>query len=175
PTNLMAPAGGRPGAFFFEALGKFPEVARRIPRDGVVRRVMVTGPFAARSHRVTVDGAILVGDAAEFFDPFTGEGICAALSGGEMAAMTALEALKAPGIATAGRLAAYQARRRRAFAGKWAVERLIGWAMHAPAIFDRAVERLERRGLSHTLIGVTGNFVPPREVLNPRFLASMVF
>ncbi|HUG26938.1 MAG TPA: FAD-dependent monooxygenase, partial [Gemmatimonadales bacterium] len=46
PTNLMAPAGGRPGAFFFEALGKFPEVARRIPRDGVVRRVMVTGPFA---------------------------------------------------------------------------------------------------------------------------------
>lgn len=175
PTDLMAAAGGRPDEFFFEALAQFPEVARRIPCDGVVRRVMVTGPFAARSHRITVDGAMLVGDAAEFFDPFTGEGICAALSGGEMAAVTALEALEGAGIATTRRLAAYRSRRRHAFAGKWAVERMIGWAMHAPAIFDRAVERLERRGLSHTLIGVTGNFVPSREVLNPRFLASMVF
>ncbi|MFN2315597.1 MAG: NAD(P)/FAD-dependent oxidoreductase [Gemmatimonadales bacterium] len=175
PTATMASAVGRPEAFFFEALARFPEVAARVPGDGVVRRVMVTGPFAARSHRITVDGAMLVGDAAEFFDPFTGEGICAALQGGERAAVTAREALEGAGVATAARLAAYRSRRRQAFAGKWAVERMIGWAMHAPALFDRAVERLERRGLSHTLIGVTGNFVPAREVLNPRFLASMVF
>ena len=34
--------------------------------------------------------------------------------------------------------------------------------------------RLERRGLAHTLIGVTGDFVPAREVLNPSFLARML-
>jgi hypothetical protein len=54
------------------------------------------------------------------------------------------------------------------------VERLIGYGMLAPALFDRAVERLERRGLAHTMIGVTGDFVPARAVLNPAFLARMV-
>jgi hypothetical protein len=55
------------------------------------------------------------------------------------------------------------------------VERLIGYAMLAPALFDRAVARLERRGLAHTLIGVTGDFVPARAVLNPLFLSRIVF
>lgn len=174
PTERMAGAIGRAEAFFFEALAHFPAVAPRIPRSGVVRHVMVTGPFAARSRRVAVDGALLVGDAAEFFDPFTGEGICSALRGGELAAVTAWEALEGGGIASVARLAAYSSRRRAAFAGKWALERLIGWAMYAPGLFDRSVERLERRGLAHTFIGVTGNFVPVREVLNPRFLARMV-
>jgi hypothetical protein len=43
-----------------------------------------------------------------------------------------------------------------------------------PRLFDRAVARLERRGLAHTLIGVTGDFVPARAVLNPSFLARML-
>ena len=46
-------------------------------RARLVRRVLVTGPFAAWSGRVVADGALLVGDAADFFDPFTGEGIYA--------------------------------------------------------------------------------------------------
>jgi hypothetical protein len=71
-------------------------------------------------------------------------------------------------------LGEYLALRRKAFLGKWAVERLIGYGMLAPALFDRAVERLERRGLAHTMIGVTGDFVPARAVLNPAFLARMV-
>ena len=72
--------------------------------------------------------------------------------------------------------AAHRSRRarRRAFAGKWAVERLIGYGMLFPRLFDRAVARLERRGLAHTLIGVTGDFVPAREVLNPSFIARML-
>ena len=72
-------------------------------------------------------------------------------------------------------LAPYRRARRRAFAGKWAVERLIGYGMWWPRLFDRAVARLGRRGsMAHTLIGVTGDFVPAREVLNPLFLARMV-
>ena len=55
------------------------------------------------------------------------------------------------------------------------MERLIGYAMAWPALFDRAVERLGRRGdMAHTLIGVTGDFVPASAVLNPIFLARMV-
>jgi hypothetical protein len=86
-----------------------------------------------------------------------------------------LRPLSRPGPLPAQALRSYVRARRRAFRGKWAVERVIGYAMLAPALFDRAVARLERHGLAHTLIGVTGDFVPPRAVLNPVFLSRVVF
>jgi len=161
--------------YFFAALERFDAVRGRVRRVSIARKIMVTGPFARRASRVTAEGALLVGDAADFFDPFTGEGICAALRGASLAAPVVARALAAaPGIVPAARLREYPALRRRAFLGKWTVERLIGYGMLAPALFDRAVERLERRGLAHTMIGVTGDFVPARAVLNPAFLARMV-
>ncbi len=141
----------------------------------MVREVLVTGPFAAWSRSVVAPGGLLVGDAADFFDPFTGEGICAALRGAELVENVARAALEQPGIAPRAALRPYAAARRRAFLGKWLVERAIGYAMLAPFLFDRAVARLERRGLAHTLIGVTGDFVPPSAVLNPVFLSQVVF
>jgi flavin-dependent dehydrogenase len=174
PTRAAAEARGDATGYALRALERIPGVRGRVRREGIVRPFLVTGPFAARSRQVVTDGALLVGDAADFFDPFTGEGICAALRGAELAVETAVEALAGGKVPWAQRLAPYQARRRAEFMGKWAIERMIGWAMYAPRLFDRAVERIERRGLSHTLIGVTGDFIPPRAVLNPRFLAGMV-
>ncbi len=175
PAESVERARGRPEAFFLETLDRFPEVARRMERGTLVRRVLATGPFAAWSGRVVADGGALVGDAADFFDPFTGEGIFSALRGAELLAGEVVAALDTPGPVTAQRLAEYRRARRRAFAGKWAVERLIGYGMLFPRLFDRAVARLNRRGaMAHILIGVTGDFVPAREVLNPWFLARMV-
>ena len=92
-----------------------------------------------------------------------------------MLAEHAARSLSVPGIVSGARLRGYTRARWHAFAGKWAVERLIGYAMIWPALFDRAVGRLGRRGgMADTLIGVTGNFVPTRRVLNPWFLARMV-
>jgi flavin-dependent dehydrogenase len=175
PREGAAPARGRPEAFFLEQLEQFPGVRGRVAAGSIVREVLVTGPFAAWSRRVVTDGALLTGDAADFFDPFTGEGICAALRGAELLEAVARAALARPGPLTAAALGPYARARRRAFLGKWMVERAIGYAMLAPALFDRAVGRLERRGLAHTLIGVTGDFVPPRAVLNPVFLSQVVF
>ncbi len=175
PAIRAVEARGRREAFFREALDAFPGVAARVGGGRLVRKVLTTGPFAAWSGRVVADGAALVGDAADFFDPFTGEGIYSALLGATLLADTAGRALDGRGPVTAGQLAAYRRARRRAFAGKWAVERLIGYGMLFPALFDRAVERLGRRpGMADTLVGVTGDFVPARRVLNPLFLARML-
>jgi flavin-dependent dehydrogenase len=175
PSARARAARGRAEAFFLEGLGEFPGVARRIERSRVARRVLATGPFAAWCGRVVADGAALVGDAADFFDPFTGEGIYCALRGAELLSETVLRFGPGPGAVTRRQLAPYRRARRRAFAGKWAVERLVGYAMAFPGLFDRAVGRLHRRGMAHTFIGVTGDFVPARAVLNPLFLARMVF
>ena len=174
PTRDVVDAKGDATAFFFDRLDRFPGVCGRIDRHKLVREVLVTGPFDAMSRRSVTDGALLVGDAADFFDPFTGEGICAALAGAELAAGVLHEALRQDGPLTARRLERYRTLRRQRFLGKWIVERLIGYAMLTPALFDRAVARLERRGMADTLIGVTGDFVSPWRVLNPVFLAKMV-
>jgi flavin-dependent dehydrogenase len=175
PQSAAAGARGDVPRFFFRMLDEFPGVRGRVDPRRLEREVLVTGPFAARSGRVSAAGALLVGDAADFFDPFTGQGIYSALRGAELAADTASGALLAPGIATADALAPYRLLRRRAFAGKWAVERLIGYGMHFPALFDRAVRRLGGDPeMAHTLIGVTGDFVPAGRVLNPRFLTRMM-
>lgn len=174
-SDSVAPARGQLEEFLFTTLETYPEVRGRVPRDGIARPVMATGPFSVRARRVVADGAILVGDAADFFDPFTGEGVFSALRGAELAGLVARQALEFPGPVLAERLSPYRRERWRSFLGKWAVERLIGYGMLAPALFDRAVSRLGRRGsMAHTLIGVTADFVPAGRVLNPLFLSRMV-
>jgi non-specific serine/threonine protein kinase len=56
--------------------------------------VRAIGPFAQQARRPWAPGAALVGDAADFFDPFTGEGIYAGLRGGELLAPFAAEAAR---------------------------------------------------------------------------------
>lgn len=175
PQALAGRARGDAAGYYFDRLASFPGIRGRVDRAGLERRLLVTGPFASRAGRVVGAGALLVGDAADFFDPFTGQGIYSALRGAEMAAEVACGALADPGIPSAAALAPYRALRRRAFAGKWAVERLIGYGMWLPSLFDRAVSRLGARPeMAHALIGVTGDFVPASRVLNPRFLTRMM-
>jgi flavin-dependent dehydrogenase len=117
---------------------------------------------------------LLVGDAADFFDPFTGEGIYAALRGGELAADSAVAALETPGSTDA--LREYDHRRRREFGGKWRVERLVGAAVAFPPLIERAALSLSRRkDLADLFVGVTGDFVPAREVLRPSYLLALLF
>jgi flavin-dependent dehydrogenase len=175
PTERAASARGRVEQFFFDTLGKFPDIHQRVTAGEVVRPVLATGPFAAWSGRAVVSGALLVGDAADFFDPYTGDGIYSALRGAELVAETMVPALSGSGATFPNGLLEYRRMRRQAFAGKWILERLIGWSMYFPRLFERGVTRIGRRdGMADTLIGVAGGFVPVREVLNSRFLARMI-
>jgi flavin-dependent dehydrogenase len=146
---------------------------RRATRDGDARAV---GPFASHARRAShpQGGALLVGDAADFFDPFTGEGIYAALRGGEMAADAVAGSLDVMPRRRAEALEEYESRRRSEFRGKWRVERLIGIGVAFPPIANRATRALAaRKELADLLVGVTGDFVPPSRVLRPNYLASL--
>ncbi|HWC44833.1 MAG TPA: hypothetical protein VG868_01855, partial [Casimicrobiaceae bacterium] len=140
-----------------------------------VSPVVATGPFAARARRAWAPGAALVGDAADFFDPFTGEGIYAALRGGEMLAPFILRALGAESLGSADRaLEEYDALRRREFGGKWIVEWIIGAVVGSPRLMNRCARILAtRKDMADLLVGVTGDFVPARSVLNARYLMSL--
>ena len=162
----------RRGDNFFAELNRFPGVAGRFDAGRVVRRVLATGPFARWSRRPVAKGggALLVGDAADFFDPFTGQGIYSALRGAELAAAAILDS-----FATGASLSRYARARRREFAGKWLLERLIGVAVGWPALIERVVGRMTRRpDLADLLVRATGNCVPARAALTPRVLAGLV-
>lgn len=167
PAARAREAAGGVAAWVAAELERYPGVRGRVALAQTVRPFLATGPFDARCRRSVDHGVLLVGDAADFFDPFTGEGIWSALTGAALAADALDDALATPGPLTAARLAPYRAARGRAFREKWIVERLIGYAMYAPALFDAALRLLEATGRSHRMIGVTGGFVPVRKLVFP--------
>jgi flavin-dependent dehydrogenase len=183
PVRRAQGLAGDAAGFLDRWLQGVPHLAPRFARARRVTPGLATGPFASAARRGWAPGLALVGDAADFFDPFTGEGIYAALRGAELLAPAAAEAARqaAPASAAAGRaadaaLADYERARHRAFAGKWRVERLIGVSVAVPALLNRAAAVMEdRRDLADVLVGVAGDFVPPRVVLSPSFWGALLF
>ena len=93
----------------------------------------------------------------------------------ELASAAILAARRGSTPLSAKSLRSYLHARRRTFWGKWVVERMIGYGMLMPSLFDRAIDRIGRKDpMAHTLIGVTGHVVSPGAVLNPVYLTRMV-
>jgi geranylgeranyl reductase family protein len=161
-------------AFFTAALRRVPAVAEKLSGAERVGGIRGIGPLARRVRRVTGDGFLLVGDAAGFLDPFTGDGIFDALLGAQLAAPVASAALGA-GSVTAADLAPYRAARRRAFFARRHVRSIVQGFIHVPVLMDYATVRLDHReDLGLTLSGVLGNFRPARQALSPLFLARLL-
>lgn len=178
PQASARAMSGDSAAFLATWLAAQPHLVERFRNAERVSPVRATGPFASRAKRPWAPGALLVGDAADFYDPFTGEGIYAGLLGGEIAQPFAVEAVRHLALGThAGRrhaddaLRRYARARQAAFSGKWRVEQLIGAAVAMPWLMNHAARVLSRdRDLADLLVGVTGDFVPPSAVLAPRTL-----
>ena len=176
PHRVARGARGGADAFVDARIACHPGLRERFTHAVRVSPVRATGPFAQSARRAWTPGAALVGDAAEFFDPFTGEGIYTALRGGELLAPFVAESVRAPTAAQAdAALAEYDRRRVAEFRGKWRVERLVALAVAVPALMNRAAGALARRGhLADLLVGVAGDFVPAGEVLRPGFLIQLL-
>ncbi len=172
PASRSREIAGDRAAFLERWLAQRAHLAPRFASATRESPVVATGPFASHARRGWAPGLALVGDAADFFDPFTGEGIYSALRGGELLAGAVRVALDAarPRHADAA-LAAYDAERRAEFGGKWLVERIIGAVIGTAPLINRAARNLSRRkDLADLLIGVTGDFVPAREVIRLGYL-----
>ena len=124
PLGDAAPWSARLETFFTARARHLPHLARRLAGARLVAPVRAMGPLAYEVAPPRAGGVLLVGDAAGFFDPFTGEGVFAALRGAELAAETAVRALGA-GDCSCAALAGYARARRRAFAGKERVTRAL--------------------------------------------------
>lgn len=174
-SQAEAAASGKDHEAYFAAkLRSLPELNGRLTEAKFARRVLIAGPFARRAASCIAPGALLVGDAADFYDPFTGEGIFAALRGGRLAA-EALVAALARGPATRSALNPYAAARRRAFLGKWVLERVVGHSVTHPLLMRRFTRQLARRtDVADLWVGAAGDTVPLRALFAPRRLLAFV-
>lgn len=175
PHHAAAAIARDRAAFLHGWLSRQSQLAPRFAHARRTDEVRAVGPFASHARRAWAPGALLVGDAADFFDPFTGEGIYSALRGGELAALHAHAALAATSPAEAdATLAAYERDREREFGGKWIVERVTGAVIACAPLINRVARACEARGdLADLLVGVAGDFVPPREVMRPSVLFTL--
>lgn len=165
PLAHVAPWSSRLDDFLAARVRQMPHLARRLAGAARVAPVLALGPLAYRVRPPRVGGVLLVGDAAGFFDPLTGEGVFTGLRSAELAAETAAAALRVGDVSVA-RLAAYEAARQAAFAGKQRVTRALQWIIASRRLANGAARSLASRpALLETLLGVVGDFVPPRAVL----------
>ena len=165
---------GRPQPFLLEALHTFPRLQGRLDAMEVARKTITISRINVRARRIVADGLLLVGDAAGYYDPFTGEGIYGALASAKLAAGIADRALAADNVGQAA-LAAYQPGQAALFRGKATIEAIIQAAVFAPALMNHIARQMGRnKTMADTLLGVTGDFLPTSAVLNPRYLARLV-
>jgi flavin-dependent dehydrogenase len=165
---------GRTGAYLTDALATFPGLRDRLTQATIIRPVMAVSRLHVRARRLSASGVLLVGDAAGYYDPFTGEGLYRALRSAQLAAAVAADVL-AYGHAGAHALARYDRLMRVEFRGKRAVEAIIQAAVQFPPLMDHVAYVLGRRkALADTIVGVTGDFLPASAVLRPGFLLRLV-
>jgi flavin-dependent dehydrogenase len=141
---------------------------------GACDRIAGVAPLGGRVTRRAGLGWFVVGDAAGFLDPFTGEGLHRALVSAELAA-PAIGAVVRGTTSAATAAAAYDRAMRRRFATKDAVSWLVQAFLARPAIFEYAARRLATRDDARaTMSLVMGDLVPASRALDPWFLARVL-
>jgi flavin-dependent dehydrogenase len=115
---------------------------------------------------------MLVGDAAGFYDPFTGEGVFSALRGAELVAETAARAFRA-GDWSAAVLAEYRRARRAVFAGKERFTQVLQLVVRRRHLANLTAHVLARHpALVDVLLGIVGDYVPPRALFGRALLGQ---
>jgi len=164
---------GRPHDMMRAALRRMqrPDIAERVENHS---QVLASGPFDWPVRRVWFDGAALVGDAAGYFDPFTGQGIYQALAGAHMLADAVQRTLR-QGTVHQGGLMKYGAAHRQLTRSARHVQHMVDYVCSRPRLSARVFAALQRTPeLGARLVAVTGDVRPARDLLSPPLLARFV-
>jgi flavin-dependent dehydrogenase len=160
PLAHARPFAGRLETFMEARLKQLAHLPGRLAAMRAEGPLMVMGPLAYRVGEPRVGGVMLTGDAAGFYDPFTGEGIFTALHSAELLVETAHPALER-GDLSAAALAPYARARRAASVDKARVTRALQLVIAHRRLANAAAHFLARRpALLATLMGVLGDFLP---------------
>ena len=161
-------------SFFDERIASHPLTRTRMAGASLDGELRATGPMACRPASSIADGVLLVGDAAGFYDPFTGEGIAMALRGAEMAADVLDGALRRGDLSRPA-LLPYEKRRTAAFTNRIRLDRILQALLRRRRLTDWVAVRLRRDiGLADLLARVTGDTADASEVLRARFLLRLL-
>ena len=162
-----APAIARNRRGFFDAAVRRYGVLRLIQGAKPVGDLEVTGPFEVTPVQRTAPGALLVGDAAGYFDPFTGQGIFRALHGARLAAAAIRGILEAPEL-EARWLERYERELDRFLVPSRRVQWLIDAVITRPGLITASARVLASRpGLASLLVDVIGDRRPPSTLARP--------
>lgn len=166
----MPAAGGRLEDFYRATLRRWPDIERRLAHARLMAPPQATGPLAVEARRLVSGNVILVGDAAGFYDPFTGEGVTLALRSARLAAAAIDEHLRCRRSLTA-----YETRRWAATKDKFRFNRLLQQVVARPALANVIARKLARRpDAADTLVGIAGDFVPASAAFRLRSLFDLL-
>jgi len=152
------------GETFFDGVTRWIPCLRDAVRQGVM---LATGPFDWPTRDVVADGALLVGDAAGYYDPFTGQGIFRALRGARLAVEVADGALRGGDLSRAS-LAGYGLAHHAAFNGPARLQRWIEAVVSRPRYFPFWAPVLRRwPSMADRIVSTTGDLRPVAALLRP--------
>ena len=159
---------------FMERVARTPRLAARLAGARLAEPVAAIGPLGTSTTRCAGPGAALVGDACGFVDPLTGEGLYFAMQGARLLARALDDALS--GRADEARaLRGYERARAAEIRPRQTLARWLQVGLRRDGLPERVVAAFARHpGLFRLVLGLTGDYVPPRGVLSPAVWRSVL-
>jgi flavin-dependent dehydrogenase len=175
PCSEASAIAGRKLEYFAERLAAaFPAAYDRLHGLPEVMHVRCIGCFGHHARKAAHDGALLVGDAATFVDPFTGEGVYFALEGARLAT-TAIDVALRAGDVSYRQLLSYDAARQKALLPRYRLCSIVQRIVHSPRLLSWATTRLQHSPtLADAVLRAVGDVDMPRDLVSWNNLARLL-